>query len=407
MPVTDVHLTANGVGTGAEDASAVIAAAQDRLRRVPSDSQAWAGLALAYVQQAKTTADPSYYPKADGALARSLKEMPAGNAPALAGMATVAAARHDFAGALRLAEQAEVVDSASSTVQGVKGDALVELGRYDEAYAAFQKMVDLKPGVPSYTRASYAWELRGDITQATAAMELALEAAFSPADKAYAQYYLGELSWNSGDIAGALKHDDDGLKADPTYVPLLAGRAKASAALGDNSAALRDYAQVVQKLPQPSYLIEYGDLLASLGRTADAATQFALVGTEEQLFAGQGVDVDLELALFDADHGQPAKALTEATAELAKRHSILVEDAYAWALHVNGRDAEALPHAQAATRLGLHDALLYFHRGMIEKSVGDAQAAATDLRQALTLNPHFSTQHAPEATAALAQLAAR
>src|SRR4051794_1708490 len=38
---------------------------QDRLRRLPKDHTAWAELGLAYVQQARLTADPTYYPKAE------------------------------------------------------------------------------------------------------------------------------------------------------------------------------------------------------------------------------------------------------------------------------------------------------------------------------------------------------
>ena len=47
-----------------------IAGLQTRLTATPDDDVAWATLGLAYVQQAKVTVDPTYYPKADGALAK-------------------------------------------------------------------------------------------------------------------------------------------------------------------------------------------------------------------------------------------------------------------------------------------------------------------------------------------------
>lgn len=382
----------------------VIAKAQARLKLLPKDSATWASLGLAYVQKGRESVDPSYYPKAQQALDRSMSLMPSGNVPGLAGQAVLAAARHDFSAARDLAQQAADLDPYNSTVQGVLGDAENELGDYDAAFATFQRMNDLDPGVPAYTRASYAWQLRGDSAKAVSAMQMALDAAYSPADKSFSAFYLGELAFYDGDLTGALTRYQQALDVDPSSAAALDGRAKAYAALGRTDEAVADYAKVVQEVPQSLYLIEYGDLLTSLGRTDEAKQQYDLVRTEQQLFAAQGVDTDLELALFDADHGDPAAALKSAQQEFAKRQSILVEDALAWALHVNGRDAEAAPHAASAVRLGYHDSLLYYHQGMIANSLGDTATARSALTRALQLNPHFNPIQAPQARAALAAL---
>jgi Flp pilus assembly protein TadD len=76
-------------------------------------------------------------------------------------------------------------------------------------------------------------------------------------------------------------------------------------------------------------------------------------------------------------------------------------DALAWALHVNGRDREALGYARLAARTGYRNALFRYHRGMIEKSLGDRAAARRSLAGALRLNPRFSEMHAPKAREAL------
>lgn len=96
-----------------------------------------------------------------------------------------------------------------------------------------------------------------------------------------------------------------------------------------------------------------------------------------------------------------------AQAEYDKRRSVFVEDAYGWALHMNGRDQEALVHAQQALRLGTRSALLHFHKGMIEKALGQRDAATADLTQALALNAHFSPLQGPAAREALAELSRR
>ncbi|MDT7549597.1 MAG: hypothetical protein QOE84_1991 [Actinomycetota bacterium] len=375
-----------------------IAGLQAKLRRTPGNDRRWSDLGLAYVQQARLTADPTYYPKAEGAFAKSLSLHPEGNASALVGQATLASARHDFPRALVLVDKALAVNDYSAIAYGVKTDALTELGRYDEALAAVQRMLDLRPGVDSFARASYQRELRGDVAGARDLLQKASDDAPAAADKAFSLYYLGELSWNTGDRAGARRSYDDALAADPKYLPALTGQAKSLAAAGDVTAALSLYREAVQEQPQPAYVIELGELLEASGQKAAAAEQYDVVRATEQLFAAQGSNVDLELALFEADHGTPAHALRYATSAYRVRpDSILTEDAYAWALHKAGRDREALVVARRAGRLGTRLPTLRYHLGVIEAAVGDRAAARRDLTAALALNPTFNPLQSPAA----------
>jgi tetratricopeptide (TPR) repeat protein len=386
------------------DLGVAVARAQQRLREVPGDYVTWAELGAAYLQQGRITADPTYYPKAQGALERSLQVRRADNAPALTGLATLAAARHDFLRALVLGRRSLAIDAYSSTTYGVVGDALVELGRYDEAFRAFQRMVDLRPDTASYARVSYAWELRGDLTRARKALELALGVAPSPDDAGFALYYLGELAWNAGDLRTAEARYAEGIRRAPGYLPLQEGRAKVLAARGRTAEAVAIYRSLVQRLPQPAYLAELGDLLAATGDRAGAEQQYALVRATQQLLRANGVDTDLELAVFDADHGDAAAALASARAAYSTRRGAFGEDALAWALHAAGHDAEALPHARAAQRIGLRSAVLRYHLGVIRGALGDRAGARRELTAALATNPHFSPVQAPIARAALASL---
>jgi tetratricopeptide (TPR) repeat protein len=161
---------------------------------------------------------------------------------------------------------------------------------------------------------------------------------------------------------------------------------------------------VVNRLPLPGYLTEYGEMLTAAGRPAGAATQYAVARTWVRLAKASGVATDLETALSAADHGDKAEALRAARAEWARRHSVHVADALAWALHVNGKDAEALRYAALANGQGYRNALFRYHQGMISKALGRTADARRDLTAALRLNPHFSALHAPLARAALAAL---
>src|SRR5438093_5153232 len=103
-----------------------IDALQTRLRDEPGDWRAWAALGSAYVQQARISGDPTYYPKAEQSLRRALSLDSAADFEAMAGMGALAAARHDFAAALAWGNRARAVNPYSATVYGVIGDALVE-----------------------------------------------------------------------------------------------------------------------------------------------------------------------------------------------------------------------------------------------------------------------------------------
>ncbi len=388
------------------DLSSTISSLQTRLKRLPADADSWSALGSAYIQQARVSGDPSYYVKAAGALKRSLHERPDDNSTALTGESALAAGRHDFAQALRLALRSQRIDRFSSVNQGMLVDALVELGRYPAATRAAQRMVNLKPAVPSYTRVSYIFELRGDLRGARFAMRGAVDIAFSSDDKAFALFQLGELAWNSGRLRTAGRLYARGIRLDPSYVPLLYGKAKVEAAQGRTGAAVRDFQTVVERYPSPGYLIEYVDLLRSLGRHTAARRQDELLRAQERIFRAAGVNLDLELALYDANSGRPKQALAAARRAFGQRKSVFVEDAYAWALHVNGADHQALAHARHVGRLGTRSALFAFHRGMIEKALGMRGPATASLTQALGINPYFSPLSAPRATRALAALQA-
>ena len=382
-----------------------IAGLQDTLRREPTDDQSRAALGAAYLQQARLTADPSYYAKAQTALATSLRLHPVGNGAALLGQATLAAGQHEFARALELANQAIALNPYSASAYAIKGDALTELGQYDQARSTVQKLLTLQPGVDSFARASYQYELRGQVEQAVYAMQQAADATTAPADQAFARHYLGELAFNQGDTATALRQDLAALALDPGYVPAIAGRARTLAATGDIPGALAGYRDAVQRQPQPAFVIALAELLAADGQQAAAASEFEVVRATEQLFAAQGANVDLELALFEADHGTPADALRYAASAYATRpDAILVQDAYAWALHKSGRDAEALPIARRSMALGLDSAAMRFHLGSIEAALGDRVAARRDLTAALALCPQFNPLQAPAARRLLADL---
>lgn len=397
-------VAATSVAPAKDDLAASITQLQQQLEERPDDDLKWAQLGAAYVEQARVTADPSYYPKADGALEKSLELRPEGNDDALVASGALANARHEFDDAADLARQAQEINPANPTAWGVLADASIQLGDYDEATAAAQKMVDLRPGLASYSRASYDLELHGERDRAVAAMELAMDGSYSPSDSAFSTYYLGQLAFNVGDLDEATTQFERGLAAVPDDPILLLGRARVYAARGEVDKATATFERVVAARPLPDYLIEYGFYLDSLGRTADADEQFATVDAVQALFEANGVRDDLTSAHVAADRGEPADAVKFARAEWKQRENVDAADALAWALHKDGKDDEALEYAVKANALDGDNASFLYHRGMIEQALGMDEAARATLSAALSTNPYFSPLQAPFAEKALEEV---
>ena len=104
------------------------------------------------------------------------------------------------------------------------------------------------------------------------------------------------------------------------------------------------------------------------------------------------------LSLFlSTKNRDPDRALALAEAEKKVRGDLYTDDAYAWALHRKGRDADARVAIDRALSHGTKDALLFFHSGAIRMSSGDVAGGKKLVAQALALNPKFDMSGAEEA----------
>jgi tetratricopeptide (TPR) repeat protein len=384
------------------DTASYVAELERRVAGDARDPQGLTLLGLAYQQRARETGDPSFYPRSDEALRRSLALAPR-NYLTVTGLAALAASRHRFEDARALAERAVRLNPRSAEAYGVLGDALVELGRYREAFARFDRMASLKPTLASYSRVSYARELLGRPRAAIAAMKLAVEAGAGTAEPAaWALVQLGNLYFDCGRLLRAERSYREALARFPGYVHAQAALARVAAARGQYGRASALYRSAVAKLPLPQYEGALGDVLRLAGNSAEAERAYGVVAATEELLRANGVRTELETALFDLDHGRdPVDALVRARDAYRERRSIEGDDVLAWALYKNGRCGEALAHSERAHRLGTRDALKTFHRGMIELCLGRDTAGRASLARALELNPHFSLLYAPVAREAL------
>lgn len=390
---------------------AAVGRLQARLRQQPEDAAAYAQLAALYLQQARETGDPTAYPRAEGALQEAARRTP--DDPLVAVLSgTLQLARHDFAAALASGERAVALAPRSSAGYGVAGDAALELGRYDAAIEAFQTMVDLRPDLTSYSRVAYARELYGDLAGATEAMRRAVSSGAPLSEGTnWARVQLGNLLLAQGDLDGADNQYGLALRALPDYVHALAGQGRVAAARGNLGQAIERTARAQELVPLPEFAIALGDYYRAGGDAAGAARQDDLVRVIARLQEGNGMDVDLEMAIFEADRATPGDgaaldgAVERARATYARRPSVTAADALAWTLYRAGRPDEALPYARESLRLGSHDPQVLFHAGAVALAGGAPDEGRALLAAATAVTPEFSVRYAPEARRLLATTA--
>ncbi len=364
----------------------------------PSDGQSLVLLGYAYQQRWRETADASNLPRSEAALRRALRLDPQ-DPLAVTGLGSLALIRHDFRSALDLGRRAQRLAPSSARGYGVIGDALIELGRYEDAFRAFERMVALRPSVASYARIAYARELIGDLPGARQAMQLAADAASGQREPAaWANVELAKLDLRAGRVRRAERHLRAAVALLPGYVYASEQLARVAAARGDLRSAIRSARAAATAVPLPQFVALLADLYDRTGNRRAAREQIATVRAIDRILTANGVRTDVESVVFDADHGiGTATLVARARAARAARPSILGDDALAWALARTGRCGEARQWSERSLRLGTRDALVFFHRAEIERCAGNRNAARGWARRALALDPAFSVRWAPVA----------
>lgn len=382
---------------------------QQSVQSKTPNASLYAQLGLAYLQKVRESGDPSFYARAEQILQKAL-ELDPKNPEAIGGMGTLQLARHNFADALSWGLKGASLNPYAAFHYGVIGDALIELGRYDEAVQAVQRMVDLRPDLSSYARVSYLRELKGNYDGAVQAMKQAVQAGGATSEnQAWVLYQLGNLYFSRNDLNNADSAYQEALATFPNFVYARAGLARIKAAVGDVEGALNLYKQVTAQMPLPEFLIEYGDLLWVSGRKNEATNQFEIVRAIQKLYRDNGVNTDLELVFFSADHCEgdackDSQLLATARKQLELHPSIKTADTLAWVLYQAGDYRSAREYSQKALSIGTQDSRSFFQAGMIAFKLGDKASARNYLDKALKLNPNFSYLYAPVAKQVLAEI---
>lgn len=352
--------------TSRQGLSNTIDAMVGELAKTPTNSATAVRLAEALLRQARVLNHAGLPLQAETVLDRVLQANPS-DYLARRMRANVYLAQHRFHEALAEARRCRALRADDPVIDGLIGDASLELGDYAAAFSAFDRMMLSRPDATTYARVSYAHELQGDLAGAIALMEMAGSAtsAHDPEAQAWHAAQLGHLHLISGDVARA-KHEL--LRADhlfPGYPLAATGLARANMAEGRPAEALARLAKILEEAPTAADIALSGDAYAALGRPDEANRAYRLA---EAMWTSDTPE-PAQLARFLATRGwRLDDAVRIGEEAFAVRQDIYTADALAWAYFKQGRlhDAKQLMHRALST--GSRDPELLAHAKAIQAS---------------------------------------
>jgi tetratricopeptide (TPR) repeat protein len=385
---------------GADRLDRDIQAAQRLIARAPEPCPFLEQLGWLYVAKARASHDPGFYKLAEHcALALEVAHPKSPEALLLRGHVLVSF--HRFAEAEAVANEL-AKQRTMAFDYGLLGDALMEQGRLTEAIAAYQRMVDLRPDMQSYSRVAHMRWLKGDLDGAIEVAQLAARAAstLDPESGSWSLTRLGLYCFLFGSLAEAKAACNLALRYSPDYPAalLLQGRMLLA---GDKAAqAVAPIQCAAERNPLPEFQWALADTL----RAADRADEAAKV---EAVLKRTGAQNDPRtLSLFLATRGEQVEGAVElARREFRNRADILTHDALAWALAAAGRHDEAWPHMEKALAEGTVDARLFTHAGVLASKLGRTTEAESWLTKARGVQRTLLPSELQQLAAAQAALA--
>ena len=349
--------------TSREGLSETVAAMSEELAKRPDNSAAAVRLADALLRQARIFNHAGLPLRAEAVLNRVLHANPS-DYMARRMRATVYLAQHRFREALTEAKRCRALRPDDPAIDGLIGDASLELGDYPAAFSAFDRMMLSRPDATTYARVSYAHELQGDLAAAIDLMTMADAAtsAHDPEAQAWHAAQLGHLHLTAGDIAAARREYLRSESLFPGYPLAGSGLARVEMAAGRPADALARLAKRLESAPSAPDFVLAGDAYSQLGQAELAERSYKLA---EAMWTSDTPE-PAQLARFLATRGwRLDDAVRLAEEAFAVQQDIYTADALAWAYFKRGRLKEAQAAMTRAMSTGSRDPELHAHAAAI------------------------------------------
>ena len=371
------------VGTSRLQLTRTVEEMTARIGARPKDGAAVVRLADALIRLQRVNNDGRAVITAEERLRAFLKDNPE-HYEAQRMLAAVLLSQHRFGDAIAQANKVSARDPRDAWNYGAIGDGYLELGDYDRAFAAYDRMGQLQPGPPAYARTSHALEIKGDLAGALEYMRRAAEGSWSNDPESQAWHYsqLGELLLQQGRLGDAKREFERAAATFPNHPVAMVGIAKVKIAEGDLSGARATYQDQLARVPTPDLAATVGDLFQALGDATGAEQYYRMSEQIERAGWGNGVPQPQALARMLADRGRNlSEAVKLAEDAAATRRDIFTMDTLAWAYFKAGRFEDARRASEQALRTGSKDTRILYHAAEIRAAAGDSGVARELLSQ--------------------------
>ena len=366
-----------------------------KLKANGKETKAALALANAYNSEGRISGDVMYYDDAAMKTVMNVLKYQPDNFEAILLKSMIELSQHHFSDALQTAKSVEQKGVNSAFMYGLLVDANVEMGNYDEALIAADKMVSIRPDLRSFSRISYLREIYGDNEGAIEAMKLAVQAGLTGDEKTeWCRAQLGKLYENNGDLTRAALQYNLSLAARPGYVQALAGLGRIAAFSSKNDSALY-YFEQANKLTE-DVTIKQGLSLAyaNVGKIEESKKlanavieRMKLNSNAAEATPETGHYSDKELAYAYAQRKDNLNALRHALLEYNRRpKNIEVNETVAWVYYKKNDFKSAIPFLETALSTKSMKPQLLCLAGLLYTAAGEKSKAKTMLTLGLRKN---------------------
>lgn len=377
IAASSLSLPVSRPGTSRAELSSTVAAMSAKVTADATDSTAVIVLADALMRLQRVNRDGRAVITAEEHLRQLLARDPS-HYEARRMLAAVLMSQHRFGEGIAEAERARAADPRDAWNYGVIGDGYLELGDYDRAFAAFDRMGQLTPGPQAYARTSYALEINGDLGGALQYMRMAAEGTSpnDPESQAWHFVQIGDLLVQQGHVRAAGVEYERAMAAFPNHPLAIQGLARLKIIAGDLAGARLMLQEELARAPGAELAASIGDLCDALGDHAAAEPYFRMAGQIERATWANGPRQPHVLARFLIDEGRDLEEAIALAEEAARsRRDIFTMDVLAAAYWKAGRLTEARQAASDALRTNTKDARVLWHAAEIHAAAGDRSTA--------------------------------
>ena len=342
---------------------------------------------------ARATGDESLYGEAEKLLTEAKKLAPHRELEISKLLASAFMSRHGFADSLELLKPFREKNPEDAELLQVEGDALLGLGKYDEALGNFSKLAKLSPTFSSWVRLAGIKDLMGEKSEAISLLEKAKDSYsknLGPEPASWIRLRIGITYLNYGELDKAEAGFKEALQISPDYYLAQEHLAEVCEKRGEFAKAQPLLTDAIKTKHAPELILRLATVEEKLGnkeKSEDLRAQaFSMLdGLVDSCYSCYSREVAKILLDNNMDY---EKALVLAQKDFDVRPGdIETNFILAKAFRLNNNFEKARFYIQQALRINSPRADFHIEAAKIFNALNDSDKAAAHLSLAKKINP--------------------